>query len=325
MAQPDELSFDFLTGREGDFMESVLDELKAVPWAKQLVDDINATGGLTGNNKAKLFELRFGYGLHKLGIQPRYETAGEGESTLDFGFISDCREFLVEMMRLEETDAVRAATTAETLADGATMVKRQLTTTAADPKQSEEGETLKAVERICQKFEHKGKPHKFPPPASATHVLLVDVRTLFNGGDVWDRIHVGLGGEFVPHEIFRRYYKGNLISGVFSLRTKLRGATEARERVHFIGFVNEKSYEAGAVGPAIQFIANPHLFKTPEEARAGLVGWPFGKPDILNARAKVNLLKLVDELSNLTISEAAELSRLLRGKWKIPATDEGQK
>ena len=112
MAQPDALSFDFLTGREGDFMESVMEELKAVPWAKPLVDDIIATGGLTGANKARLFELRFGYGLHKAGIQPRYETAGEGESTLDFGFTSDDREFLVEMMRLEETKAVRAATTA---------------------------------------------------------------------------------------------------------------------------------------------------------------------------------------------------------------------
>jgi hypothetical protein len=83
---------------------------------------------------------------------------------LDFGFTSDGHEFLVEMMRLEETDAVGATTTTEKFADGATMVKRHLTTTAEDPRQSEEAETLKAVERICQKFESGSKPHKFPPP-----------------------------------------------------------------------------------------------------------------------------------------------------------------
>ena len=158
-------------------------------------------------------------------------------------------------------------------------------------------------------------------------MLLVDVRTLFNGGDVWDRLHVGLGGETVPPE-FRHYYQGNLISGVFSPKTKLKGAAEALERLHFIGFVNEKSYEAGAFGPAIQFIANPHLFKTVEEARAALVGWPLSEPDILNARANkapAHLLKLVDAMSNLTVGEAAELSKLLKGKWKIPTPNAGSK
>jgi hypothetical protein len=308
-------------------MESVTEDLAATPWAKPLVDDINAAGGLTGDNKAKLFELRFGYGLHKAGVQPRYETAGEGESTLDFGFTADGCEFLVEMMRLEETAAVRAATTAEKFADGATMIKRHLTTTAEDPRQSPEGETLKAVQRICQKFESGGKPHKFPPPRSATHVLLVDVRTLFNGGDVWDRMHVGLGGEYVPSE-FRHYWEKKLISGVFSPKTQLKGATEARERLHFIGFVDEKSYEAGAFGSAIQFIANPHFFKTPAEARTALAGWPLGEPDILNARPRkvpAHLLKLAEEMSNLTAGEAAELSKLLKGKWKIPIPNADRK
>ena len=271
-------------------------------------------------NKAKLFELRFGYGLHRAGILPRYETPGEGRSTIDFGFTSGDRCFLVEMMRLEETDAVRAATTAEQFAHGAMMVSRRLGTNAQDERQSEEGETLKAIERICQKLESGGKPHKFPPPGPATHVLLVDFRTLFNGGDLWDRIHVGLGGEYVPNEFHRRYWKGNLISGVFSLKTRLRGATEARERLHFIGFVNEELFEAGAFGPAIQFIANPHLFRTEVEARAALAGWPLGEPDILNApawKAPAHVLKLADAISNLTVSEAMELSKLLVARWNV--------
>jgi hypothetical protein len=321
MTKRDEASFDFLTGREADFTQSVIDELASTPWAKPLIDDINATGGLTGDNKAKLFELRFGHGLHNAGVVPRYETAGEGQSTLDYGFTSGGRDFLVEMMRLEETDAVRAATTTKKFEDGAVMVGRHLSTDAEDPRQSEEGETLKAVERICQKFESAGKPHKFPMPGAATHVLLVDFRTFLNGGDEYDRVHVGLGGELVTSESHRRYWKGNLITGVFSPRTKLRGATEAHERLHFIGFVNEKSYETGAFGPAIQFIANPHLFKTPDEARAALAGWPLGQPKILNvraAKAAEHLLELANEISNLKVSESTDLSKMLRDKWRIP-------
>jgi hypothetical protein len=315
MAKHDEKSFDFLTGREADFTKSVMDELADTPWAKPLIDDINATGGLTGENKAKLFELRFGYSLHKAGIVPRYETPGEGQSTLDYGFTSGGRDFLVEMMRLQETDAVRAATKMETFADGAVMAARRLGTNAEDERQSEEGETLKSVERICQKFESGGKPHKFPAPGTATHVLLVDFRTFLNrGGDEYDRVHVGLGGELVPNEARRRYWKGNLITGVFSPKTRVRGAAEARERLHFIGFVNEKSYETGAFGLAIQFIANPHLFKTSEEARAAWAGWPLGKPNILNApaaKAAVDPPKLVDEISSLTIIESTDLAKRL--------------
>jgi hypothetical protein len=136
MANRGEHTFDFLTGDEGDFMQSVMSDLANTPWARPLVDDIKATGGLNGDNKAKLFELRFGYGLHGVGIQPRYEVAGEGQSTLDFGFVSGGQDFLVEMMRLEETDAVRAATKVEEFPDGAKMLKRQLSTTAEDPRQS---------------------------------------------------------------------------------------------------------------------------------------------------------------------------------------------
>jgi hypothetical protein len=324
----DRESFDFLTGREADFMKSVMDELANTLWAKPLVDDIKATGGLTGDNKAKLFELRFGHSLHKAGIVPQYEAAGEGQSTLDFGFTSGSHDFLVGMMRLEETDAVRGATTSEKFADGAVMVHRRLSTDAEDPRQSEEGETLKAVERICQKFESGGKPHKFPARGAAIHVLLVDFRTFLNGGDEYDRVHVGLGGELVSSATHRRYWEGNLITGVFSPRTKLRGAAEARERLHFIGFVNEKSYETGGFGPAIQFIANPHLFKTSDEARAAMLGWPLGEPNILNARASKtgeHLLKLVNEISNLTVLESNDLSKMLQNKWRIPSSNAGRK
>lgn len=76
-----------------------------------------------------------------------------------------------------------------------------------------------------------------------------------------------------------------------------------------------KSYESGAFGPAIQFIANPHLFKTSEEARAALAEWPLGEPKILNAPTKI--AQLANKLSRLTVGEASDLAQMLREKWKL--------
>jgi hypothetical protein len=155
-------------------------------------------------------------------------------------------------------------------------------------------------------------------------VLLVDFRTFLNrGGDEYDRLHVGLGGDVVPNEARRRYWKGNLITGVFSPNTKVRGAAEARERLHFIGFVNEKSYETGAFGLAIQFLANPHLFKTSKEARAALLDWPLNEPNILATKAQDHLSKLVNDLSSLTVIESSNLAKMLRERWKIASSSGG--
>jgi hypothetical protein len=248
MPPPAAQSFDFLAGAEADYVQPIMAELADTAWAKPLLAEIDAAGGLKTENKAKLFELRFGHTVHSAGVAPQYEVPGEGQSRIDCGFSSGGRGFLVEMMRLEETDAVRAATTTKSFDDGATMMARHLHSNADDARQTPEGETLMAVQRICQKLEKDGKPHKFPPPAGKTHVLLVDFRTFKNGGDKWDRAHIGLGGESVP-EVFRNHYEGRLVSGVFDTKTTLKGAAQARERLHFIGFVNEKSYEDGSFGP----------------------------------------------------------------------------
>jgi hypothetical protein len=320
MPTPAAQSFDFLTGAEADYVQPIMAELADTAWAKPLLAEIDAAGGLKTENKAKLFELRFGHAVHSVGVAPQYEVPGEGLSTIDFGFASGGTDFLVEMTRLEETAAVKAATTTKSFDDGATMMARHLHSDADDPRQTPEGETLMAVQRICQKLEKDGKPHKFPALSGKTHVLLVDFRTFKNGGDVWDRLHVGLGGDSVPN-VFKNYYEKRLVSGVFDAKTTLKGAAEARERLHFIGFVNEKSYEDGSFGPAIQFVANPDLFKSPGEAHAALAGWPLGAPDIINARPKkpaANLLQFVEALSSLTVSEAAELSNLLKAKWDVP-------
>lgn len=267
--------WDPLTRGEAKFVRRITDELRDVPWAKRLLTSIQETGGLISANKAKFFELRFGYALHNASVAPQYEIAGEGGSTLDFGFVAKGRNFRVELMRLEETEAARQATHIATDSAGYEWSSRILSSHNEDQRQTEEGETLKAVQRICQKCERDGKPHKFPAPDGVLHVLLVDTRTLFNGCDGHDHLHIALGGEFVSEPMARRYWKGKPISGVFSPSTAVRGAALMRERVHFLGFVSEKDYEPGEFPKVSHFIANPNQFRDENEAMAAFNAWPL--------------------------------------------------
>lgn len=282
MSDSTEHFWDILSGSEAEFSDAIIHELEGAAWAQPLLAIIRENGGLTRETKAFLFELRFGYALQQAGIVPRYEVAGEGQSTLDFGFRSGDRDWLVELLRLEETEAVQRATHAITDEDGIPWSSRALSTVAEDPRESEEGETLKAVQRICQKCERGGRPHKFPAPGAAFHVMLIDFRTFLHGGDVHDRIHVGLGGEYLQNPFLQRRWEGQLISGAFSPRTNVRGAAELRDRVHFLGFVNERTYQPGEFAAATQFIANPHLFRDAEEVRAVMAAWPLQPVQILN-------------------------------------------
>lgn len=111
------------------------------------------------------------------------------------------------------------------------------------------------------------------------------MRTFKNGGDVHDRIHIGLGGEFVagPYQMFwGEGEKRKLISGVFGPRTTTKGALEARERVHFIGFVRERSFQPGEFSAVTQFVANPHLLKDAAAVKRAIDTWPLQPAHVLN-------------------------------------------
>ena len=102
--------WDILSQDEADFVQAITHELASQPWAQPIVAGINDNGGLKRENKDRLFELRFAYALHRAGITPRYEIPGEARSTIDFGFASQGRPWAVELLRLGETQAVKAAT-----------------------------------------------------------------------------------------------------------------------------------------------------------------------------------------------------------------------
>jgi hypothetical protein len=257
-------------------------ELRDQLWARPLLDDINANGGMTRENKGRLFELRFAYALHRAGIAPEYAVPGEAGSSLDFGFAAGNRNWRVELMRLAETEAAQHATHTSVTEDGVIWSAQVIGGNAADPRQSEEGETIKAVQRICQKCERGGHPHRFPMPDDTLHAILVDFRTFLHGGDDHDRIHVGLGGEYVRDAYCRRYWEDKLISGAFSARTTVRGAAQLQERVHFIGFVDEGTYGPDQFAEATQFVANPASFSNADEMRSAIDTWPLLPALVLN-------------------------------------------
>ena len=134
---------------------------------------------------------------------------------------------------------------------------------------------MKAVERICQKCERKGRPVKFPLPNGTYHALLVDFRNFHGGADEDDCIHVALGGKYVKNEVCRFRWKGKLISGVFDPQTESHGAEQARQRVHFIGFVSEKTYDLGEFGSVTRFVPNPQLFVDADAERTAFATWPL--------------------------------------------------
>jgi hypothetical protein len=283
------MSFDVFSGSEAGLVEKIIKERSGEQWAKPIISAINKNGGLVGTNKDRFLELRLGNALRKAGITPAYEIGGEGESTLDFGFESGGQKWSVELMRLSETKAALEATKVVVDEDGMPFTKRILASDAADKKQSIEGETLKAIERICEKCELNGKPYKFPAPAGRYHAILVDMRNYLNGGDLADRVHIALGTSYVSNPMLRVFWDGKPITGFFNEATKTKGAANLRDRVHFVGFVNERSYSDDEFGQTIQFFANPKLFPgdNPEAksalARNAMATWPLKGSRLMNA------------------------------------------
>jgi hypothetical protein len=289
------MSWDVLRGSEAEFGQQILYEMTGVAWVDPIIDRIKRNGCLTRENidrlrielgewkleerllqlKDTLFELRFAHALHQASITAKIEIPGEAKSKIDFGFVSKGQQWAVELMRLGETKAVKAATTSWPIEDGVRLTSLILSTHADDLTESLETETFNAVRRICQKCERGGQQHKFPVPKDAFQVLLVDFRTFaMNGGDDHDVLHVALGAKYVEEQ-FRCYWKGHPITGVFDERTVLSGAAEARERVHFLGFVRGHAYNAGGFTTNTYFVPNPHLFQDSIAVRAAIATWPL--------------------------------------------------
>jgi hypothetical protein len=168
-----------------------------------------------------------------------------------------------------------------------------LTTSAEDSRESEEGERIKAQERIAEKVFRAGRPTKFPSLSEhpSLRLVLIDARLII-GGDDEDWREIAYGGAAVP-ALARHLWGGEPIKGLFQDGNPIRGAALMRERIHFLGFVFERDSFEGTLSetglvrtahplmgirPATSlFTWNPALFPSQEAARAALDTCPLGR------------------------------------------------
>lgn len=134
-----------------------------------------------------LLEIRIACAFQRNSIRPQYEfSAGSGTKSVDF-HVHGFPEWLIEVVSLTESDAVKDATE-----DDGLFTSVVLSSLSDDPRHSEEGEILRAMEHIADKAE------KFPEPSPGIfHVILTDNRGYAigmadRGGPEYLRIIYGL-------------------------------------------------------------------------------------------------------------------------------------
>jgi len=226
-----------------------------------------------------LFEVRYAYELHRAGIVAEYEhAAGIGDSTVDFCIHGE-RDWLVELVSLRETEALKRGMRSEEISEGVVIAEHLLATGGAD-QQSEEDEMIKAMFKIGQKVYLDGKPSKFPVPTSAFHVILVDMRGYLGEGGNWqDYWQIANGARALPPDMAWATHRWNNqpILGMFERAPEhpLRAARVLQDRVHFIGFIAEKAYREGEIRERACYRPNPHLLPTKEEQAGAARAYPL--------------------------------------------------
>lgn len=272
---------EILTGREVEFCSLLLQQLSNIDWARPLLARVGSPDKWSYERKPLLFELRFAGDLNAARLFATYEySAGVGSSTVDFRFEAGGFEWLVELVTILTSEAVKGASWEEGLFFGA-----QLRTDAADRRQSIEGELLLAQQKIGEKVHIHSSPTKFPEPRPGTyHLILVDMRGFgITGGDMWDYRQIAYGPAGLPQDMPYLVHSWTdhagsrrPILGLFDQsNTYQRAAQVVQERVHFIGFCNDESYELNGIRDNTLFLPNPHLFTDDEAARAVYEMYPL--------------------------------------------------
>ena len=296
---------DSLTKREVEGTLACVDLLKAVHWAapllattKGIVDKLlvgivdrkaYAASPLLAAEKSLLFEIRVAAALATAGVDATYEhRAGVGDSTVDFLVRLEPRPWLVELVSLHESVAVKAAAWSRVDEDeSGAKIERfgfSLGLDNEEPKQTDEGETLKAQQRIGAKVfdSREKKPVKFPAPGAAVHMLLVDARGFLGGGlgDEADWRHLVYGASGLRPELVKLWkdpYTGKeaAIRGLFEAECPLPAAALVRERLHVIAFVCETDFAPNELRERMVMCCNPLLFESEATARATIARWPI--------------------------------------------------
>jgi len=251
-----------------------------VYWAKSLITRVNQGGGLISENMSVLFEARFAYELYKKGVQFEYEyPAGVGDSKVEFRIIQP-KEWLIELVSIRRSEGVKRATKKR-----GSFYMLNLTTDSSDPHQSEEAEMITAEQKIGEKVFSNGKPTKFPPIATAYHMIITDMRGyLAQGGYIDDYRQMAYGPSGLPKnkEMLIHFWKirpekKEPIKGLFEKGNPLESSKYICQRIHFLGFVRETDYAEGEITNKTCCLGNPHLFKDEQEIKKAYQSYPLAK------------------------------------------------
>lgn len=307
--------FSVLTTAEAQSTAEAIETLRPLSWTGALLARASERGGLSTENIATLFEVRFARALHDCGITPVYEHAtGVGETSVDFAFDG----WNVELLSLDETEAAKAATwehgaffgrvlisPSRPTADEASIDETERRRRSEARKQSPEGETLKIIEKIVGKAQSGGRPSKFPAPdGKSRSILVIDARAA-GKPDRIDCRQIAYGVDAVPEWARYRWIGDDgrefPIIGAFDARNPMRGAQYFRERVHFLGIVSEETFEREELQYFIRFYHNPALFASEDAAQSALHTFPLYQPQKTRARRPDHFLHEVFELQDTIV------------------------
>jgi len=223
--------------REAEYTDEAFQALQGEQWAAPLVRKIEQSGGVLSAPLALLLEVRIAYAFHQNGLSPEYEFAtGSGAKSVDFR-VQASPGWLIEVVSLRESNAVREATRQEGM-----FTSLALNSSSEDPRYSEEGEILRAMEHIAD------KAAKFPEPGAGTfHVILTDTRGYLLGmGDPGDYREIAYGSNAVRPEQ-AHYWNGRPILGLFDPSNARNSARLVQGRIHYLGFLAERQYCKGEI------------------------------------------------------------------------------
>jgi hypothetical protein len=216
-----------------------------------------------------LFEARYAIALWEAGVKAEYEYPTVGGSSVDFmlpathGPLS----WLVELVSIRESDHVRAATVTASIAPGIVGEEIDLRGDDENVRATPAAELIRVIEKVGEKvYDVKTRTStKFPEPnESSIHVILVDMRGFEGIGDP-DEAHLrqiayGSDDPRVPDD-YKEYdpQTQKPIIGLFHPANKRPAGVLARSRIHYLGFVSEKTYASGEINDRCQFFKNDHL------------------------------------------------------------------
>lgn len=201
--------------------------------------------------------------MHRRLANAVYEfAAGVGTTTVDFR-VSNAKEWLIELVSVQESSGIKLATRKI-----GNFWKLLLNSTHSqsdnrnEQKQSEEAEMITAQQRIGEKIYENGAPVKFPPPAGAIHMILVDMRG-YLAGDSMDYRQIAYGPDGIPsnRKELIRYWNDAPTRGLFEKLADhpLRAAAYLQERIHMLGFIAEHEYRENEITEKTYWLRNPHL------------------------------------------------------------------